>query len=123
MSRSSYLTVTQNYALEVACRSVQEAFLPLGYGVYLVGSAIERRDWRDVDVRALMYDQVYDEMFAGNPAALHLLNVAVSEWLAARTGLPVDFQMQRTTDANREFEGRPRSAIGMWIGTLAKEPV
>jgi hypothetical protein len=34
----------------------------------------------------------------------------VSEWAAARTGLPIDFQFQRASEAN-EFDGR-RNGVG-----------
>jgi hypothetical protein len=35
--------------------------------------------------------------------------------LSSRTGLPIDFQFQRQTNANEEFSsknGHPRSAVG-----------
>jgi len=40
-----------------------------------------------------------------------LLNVAMSEWLEARTGLPIDFQFQQQTAANRDHTGR-RNFLG-----------
>jgi hypothetical protein len=110
MARASYLTVAQQFDLQHACRAAQAAFEDLGYGVFQVGSSLIRANWRDVDVRALLADDKFDALFVGNPARLAFLNVAVSEWLQARTGLPVDFQFQRTSDANREFDG-PRNFI------------
>ena len=43
---------------------------------------------------------------------LTFLNSAVSEWIAARTQLPIDFQFQRATQANAEFTGR-RNLVGI----------
>ena len=120
--RASWLTTSQNYSLEVACRSAQEAFIGIGYGLYHVGSSLERADWRDVDLRVIAYDRVYDQLFGGNKALLYFLNAAVSEWIGARTGLPIDFQIQRQTDANLEFKGRPRNAVGIWVAHLGDTP-
>lgn len=110
MSRASYLTVAQQFDLQHACRAAEVAFRDLGYGVFQVGSSLTRADWRDVDVRAILEDAKFDALFAGNETRLAFLNVAVSEWLQARTGLPVDFQFQRATDANKAFDG-PRNFI------------
>jgi hypothetical protein len=115
--RCSYLSVTQNFNLEIACRSVEEAFRDLGYGLFQVGSSLERANWRDVDLRCMLTDEDYDQ-FIGDRRRLYLLNTAISEWLTARTGLPIDFQFQRATEANKEFGGRPRNAVGVWIATI-----
>lgn len=109
--RVSYLTVSQDFALKHACRMAEAAFRDLGFGVYHVGSSIERPDWRDVDVRCLLEDEHFAALFEANPTRLAFLNVAISDWLAARTGLPVDFQFQAQTTANAEFRGRPRNWI------------
>lgn len=106
--RASYLTVSQQFDLDHACKALEEA----GLQSYHVGSSITRPDWRDVDVRCIMDDDEFDALFLGARSRLKFLNVAISEWLGARTGLPVDFQFQRMTEANAEFNG-PRSAIGM----------
>lgn len=121
-----YLGVSEYFALNEACRTVWDAFRGMDHvGCYLVGSVLTRRDWRDVDVRLMMCDSAFDAMFGGADAAdrhelspLQLLNAAVSEWLQRRTGLPIDFQFQRMTDANERFprkEGHPRNAIGISI--------
>lgn len=87
---------------------------------------MKRRDWHDVDVRCILDDDEFAQMFPGeepgksfrqNPR-LALLNAALSEWMQARTGLPVDFQFQQQTAANAEFspsEGHPRSALGVVV--------
>ncbi len=119
MATTTYLHVTHMYSLDQACRSFVDAF---GWRVFLVGSALYRRDWHDVDVRCILDDEEYSRMFPGEePAALvsrrprlALMNAALSEWLRARTGLPVDFQFQQQTAANSEFNGL-RSSLGVFV--------
>lgn len=110
MSRAHFLLTTQWFALNQACRAVVDGFGPC---VYHVGSSLARADYRDVDVRCILDDADYQRMFPGGQgAAWALLCAALSEWLSARTGLPVDFQFQEQTVANAEFQGR-RSALGI----------
>lgn len=108
--RASWLTVSQQFDLNVACRAMG-AF---GYGVFQVGSSLTTKDYRDVDLRCILADEEFDQTFAGDDpdAKLKFLNVAISEWIQARTGLPIDFQFQRRTEANHEFKG-PRNCVGM----------
>jgi len=110
-SRVNYLTVAQQYDLMHACRAAEVAFRELGYGIFHVGSSVERPDWRDVDIRTMLENEVFDAWFKDAPHRLRFLNVCISEWLSARTGLPVDFQFQRQAEANTEFRGRPRNFI------------
>ena len=109
--RASYLTVCQQFNLNVACRALSD----FGFGTYQVGSSLSRPDFRDVDLRCILSDDEYDQMVfeTGAPGQrrLKFLNVAVSEWIAARTGLPIDFQFQRQTEANAEFTGS-RNSVG-----------
>lgn len=106
------------FALEQACKDINDAFG--GYRCYLVGSALERGDWRDVDVRYIMEDEEFSVLFpnAGqqweqDPRWL-LLTVSISERLSRITGLPIDFQIQPQTHANERHTGM-RSAIGLRI--------
>lgn len=99
--RVSYLTVSQQYALDHACRLIEPAFG--GFGCYHVGSSLSRPDWRDVDLRCILSDEEYDAFIGPRDVRLKFLNVCISDWLAARTGLPIDFQFQRFTEANKEF--------------------
>ena len=50
-----------------------------------------------------------------------VLNRALSVWGQQETGLPIDFQVQRQTEANAEFSGT-RIAMGFrdWIIELQK---
>lgn len=106
--RASYLTVAQQYNLAVACQSIHT----FGYGTFLVGSVLTRPDYRDVDLRCMLSDEEFEVAFLGDSKVRKLAEVAISEWIAARTGLPIDFQFQQASAANKEFTG-PRNGIGL----------
>lgn len=108
MARANFLTVAQQFNLDRACSVVMDAYGP---HIYLVGSVLHKRDYRDVDVRCVLDDATYDRLFP-NAQIAYLVGVTIAEWLSRRTDLPVDFQFQRMTEANEEFDGM-RSAIGM----------
>lgn len=109
MARVNYLTVAQNFALETACSILSDA----GFEVYLVGSVMERPNFRDVDLRCILDDADFEQRFGCQRMQLRLLNAAISEWVTARTGLPIDFQFQSMTEANK-YQGR-RNAMGILI--------
>jgi hypothetical protein len=98
--RASFLTVNQIFNLNVACRALKD----FGVGTFHVGSSLERSDYHDVDLRCILPNKEFDAMFSDcqDPRFL-FLNTAISEWITARTGLPIDFQFQRMTDANEQF--------------------
>ena len=85
---------------------------------YLVGSALHGKDWRDVDVRLILPDADYETWGLGDPkrpqqnAKWISLTLAYSMLGKAMTGLPIDFQIQQQTHANKLFDG-PRSALGI----------
>jgi len=85
---------------------------------YLVGSALEGKQWRDVDVRLILSDTEYAAMFHSEPAREHVngkwvaLCLAFSALGRQMTGLPIDFQIQQQTHANKTYDG-PRSSLGM----------
>lgn len=76
-------------------------------GPFLVGSAIQRADYRDVDLRIIMDD----DKVAAIPLDLRYFNMAVSLWGQQVTGLPIDFQVQPVSAADK-YRGQ-RHAI--WI--------
>lgn len=108
------------FALEEECKKIGDAFG--GFGCYLVGSVLERPDWRDVDVRFIMKDSDFEKLFPKVDLAnggswefdprWTLMTIAISERLSKVTGLPIDFQFQPQTHANRVHKG-PRNAMGM----------
>ena len=113
-----YIGAPACFALELACRDICDAFN--GYSCYVVGSSLERADWRDVDVRFIMSDADFATLFPD--AGQHwehdtrwlLLTVSISEYLSKLTGLPIDFQFQPQTHANERHKGK-RNAIGLRI--------
>lgn len=127
--RFSWLGVPEQFELNAACVLVSKGLGDGCVGVYQVGSSLERRDYRDVDVRAIMIDEEFDKMFPGIgsnhqlDARWALQSIAISTWLRHRTGLPVDFQIQRMPECNEEFKGRPRNALGMWVMRRADDDV
>lgn len=112
--RASYLTVAQQYNLDIAVTPLWHILGSFdNFGIYHVGSSLTRSNWRDVDLRCMMNDEKFDAIFGKIFSPIHLFfNTVISEWLSARTGLPVDFQFQRTTEANAEHTGK-RNAIGI----------
>lgn len=74
---------------------------------YLVGSALHRPDFRDVDVRVVMDDDRYAALFTRPPVhhdpLRHLIQVAISEHYVKNTGLRIDFQIQQRTWANKMY--------------------
>lgn len=115
MGRSNYLPLSAFILLDHACIAVSEAF---GAHPYHVGSSTTRPDWRDVDVRLMLPDKQYDKLFGKRPGLWSLLCLSTSEYLSRVSGLPVDFQVQRRTDANAEYDqaagtGTTRNPLGM----------
>ncbi len=91
---------------------------------YLVGSCLDKRDYRDVDVRLILDDDQFAAWFPEDhddnrpTPRLKGLNVAMSVWAQKVTGLPVDFQFQQQTAANAQYsqrDGHYRHALGMTI--------
>lgn len=117
--KANYIGAPACFALEQACQHLVAAF-GRNFGCYQVGSSLQRPDWRDVDVRYILEDGEFAELFpdAGDhwefdPRWLLLTN-SISLWLKQQTGLPVDFQFQPQTHANERHKG-PRSALGIRI--------
>ena len=94
-----------------------------GKHTYHVGSSLEKKDgWRDVDVRVILDDDVWDAMELGDPRNPHnnakwvAYCLALSSFGKDLTGLPIDCQLQRQTEANEEFgreKGTSRSFLGL----------
>lgn len=102
------LSPRQMFLLDLACQPIQDTF---GH-VYLVGTAAEKREkvrdtgFRDVDVRVMLSDKRYDRMVkAMGQDAMAFLGLAIGQYLASITDLPIDFQFQRTTEANDRHRG------------------
>ena len=105
----------QSLLLEDFCFLVAKVF---DSQPYLVGSAHNGKKWRDVDVRVILTDEEYERWGFGQPNDPHKswkwvsLVRAYSSLGKEMTGLPIDFQIQQMTQANKEYSGR-RSAQGI----------
>lgn len=100
----------QMFLLDLACKPIEE-----GIGsTFLVGtSASGRQEYRDVDVRTILPDDQYDaltDVIAAEGVAF--LGLAIGEYLHSLTGLPIDYQIQRQTEANERHTGR-RNSLGL----------
>lgn len=87
---------------------------------YLVGSALKAKTWRDVDVRLILSDEAWEAWRFGDPTPSKAmcngrwvaLCLAFSALGKQMTGLPIDFQIQQRTHANKAYEKQPRSSLG-----------
>jgi hypothetical protein len=119
--RLFWVPAPQYFNLNQCCRVIHDAY-PDNYGIYLVGSALVRRDYRDVDVRMILGDSDFGALFgsANRPDMNALWSLTCSSiacWLRVQTDLPVDFQIQQMTSANAEFprkDGFERHHLGMF---------
>jgi hypothetical protein len=87
-----------------------------GHEAYQVGSSINSKTWRDVDVRLILPDSEFADRFGSIDAAevnpkLGAITLAFAALGAHMTGLPIDFQIQSMTRANERFGDQPRSAL------------
>lgn len=112
MSRATYLLQSDRALLETWGHQV---FLMFGEMPYLVGSSLQRQDFRDVDVRVMLDAERHDLLMAAG-VDLDRLHLAVSLWGQKATGLPIEFQVQQMESANEDFPGT-RIPIGMNVRT------
>jgi hypothetical protein len=111
-SRTDLLTTTEMYHLDHACQLISKAFD--GRPPYLVGTAgVGGADsYRDVDVRMMLSDEEFARV-CPTRERWELLSLSIGAYLSARSGLPVDFQLQRMTEANALYGGKPRNPLGL----------
>lgn len=116
------------HRLDLACKHISETFGGFS-GPYLVGSVQERTagPGSDVDLRLILADDEYDALFAGTPPGFAtLLDFALGAYVRELTGLPIDFQVQRMTEANQRHASKQRNSLGRrhltnWTGDARPE--
>lgn len=108
--RATYLIQPDFDRLEDWCQMV---FAIFGRPPRLVGSVLEHAGFRDVDVRLVLPDDAFDTMFRHRLEATRFLNRAISVWGREETGLPIDFQVQRASEAEADFAGEPFHPMGV----------
>lgn len=115
------------HRLDLACAPIVEVF---GSHVYLVGSVQERKASvrSDVDIRLILPDKKYDRLTKRQPDGFAtLLDFALGAYLRELTGQPIDFQVQRQSEANERHTGKQRNPLGGrrltdWLGDARPEP-
>ena len=119
MSRGSGLSPSDLLRLSWACAPIRQAFRATPY---LVGSAMLRADYRDIDVRLILDDDDFRAMFGergDEMARLRLVNTALSAMIQQSSGLakPIDFQIQPMSYANEypntAEDPHPRNPLGV----------
>ena len=107
----SALSPRQMFLLDQACHPINAAFGE--FGCYLVGTATQRGSYRDVDERFIMADKTRDKLAkAIGDEGIAFLGLAIGQYLASLTGLPIDFQIQRHTEANVLHPDGYRNPLG-----------
>lgn len=110
---------------------LSQACLPLiyafGHPPYHVGSSLYRPDFRDVDVRLILWDEEFATLFPGHErvsgtthARWSVMSSSISLYLSQASGLPVDFQFQQMTEANERYPQGPtgeRHPLGIFPST------
>lgn len=120
--RTSFLGFVEHVQLEEVARHCNDA---LDETCWLVGSALQTRDHRDVDVRVIMDDDKFDALFGpekGLNAFWHFFCVAVSVYMADRTGLNIDFQVQKRGRVKDEDWQKPRVPLGRYTDHETRRP-
>lgn len=116
--RANYVGMPEMLKLEIFGSIVWDYF---GQPPYQVGSSLKTRNFRDVDVRLILDDDEFEKFVGVRERPLRVgpmwssLCMAFSALGRELTGLPIDFQIQRMTEANEEYgtcEHR-RNAIGI----------
>ena len=114
-ARATYLPWTKLVELNRFGSYVYEAF---GRRPYLVGSALFRADYRDVDVRLILSDDDFAARFGAltkprwKNACWNAHCIAWTHFGQSVTGLVVDFQIDQQTQANEQYKGR-RHPLGI----------
>ena len=112
VTRSCYVGVPAIFILSQECYFIKMA---LGDTCYLVGSSTETRDFRDVDVRVIFNDDKFDAMFSAAFCPFwSLLCTSISVMLSQRTGLPVDFQIQKRSRVKESDWNKMRVPLGIF---------
>lgn len=101
------LTTFDLHRLDLAASPLRRAF---GNRTYIVGSVERGEEPRDIDVRTILDDEDFDAIFRDRPHVWELFCLGMTAWLREQTDLPIDYQVQRRTEANEQHHG-PRNPL------------
>lgn len=121
---ASYLSPPDLHRLDWACVPIRRAF---GTPPYLVGSALTRPDFRDIDLRLILDNDEIRGLFGlatryggtteqpGPNLRWQLIEIALSDLVAKAANLPwpIDFQIQSATKARSGYDDLPRNPMGV----------
>lgn len=118
-----YVGVPAIFKLELACQQITEAFCGGQFGhIYMVGSATERPDFRDVDLVCILHDADFNKLFPDvadiergiweHDTRWLLLTIMISDWLSSLIGMTVDFKFQAMSFANK-YHAKHRQPMGL----------
>ena len=92
---------------------------------YLVGSVLETPEYRDVDVRMIFEDEKFEKLFGeGSPEISlfwSLVCTALGEYMSNRTGLPIDFQIQKRSRISEEDWNKERVPLGVFPSNITPQ--
>lgn len=118
--RADYIGMPHMPKLDRFGEIVYQAFAARAY---IVGSALTRRDWRDVDVRVILDDEHFAMLFGEetdwrkNPR-LAAVSTAFAALANQMTGLPVDVGIDQMTAANEDENANRRHPLGVQHGVI-----
>ena len=108
--------------LDSSCHIINEAFNDT---CYLVGSCLNTKDFRDVDVRMIMDDDKFERFFGDVHPAVNacwsLICMSISLYLKHNTGLRVDFQIQKRSRVKESDWKKPRYSMGFYVRQKGKK--
>lgn len=90
-----------------------------------VGSSAVSKQWRDVDIRLILPDGQFNDMFPGynghhqNDVKWALMSAAIAELGKKLTGFPIDFQFQRMSDASNRYGRKFREPLDLYNSLAA----
>jgi hypothetical protein len=109
VSRATYMQLADLALLNDWADHLRQMFPPPAFTPMLVGSALTRADYRDVDVRVILPYDAWERL--ADVMDVRRLNVTLSLWGRTATGLPIDCQVQSQYEADNERKN-PRRPLG-----------
>lgn len=85
--------------------SILRRMFPTCVSVLQVGSSLVRDDYRDVDIRIVLWDK--DHRRLTKAMEVNDLNMLLSQWGRRMTGMPIDCQVQSMAESAADKEAHP----------------
>ncbi|WOI85974.1 hypothetical protein [Rhodococcus qingshengii] len=120
--RATYLLVTEINALNTWGRELKMSLHTNveQYGVFLVGSALTKPDYRDVDIRQIISDEDWSRLFS--TVDIGYYNHVMSLWGQKITGLPIDYQIQSISHEDNKGPKHPIDMLDGYVNGERRQP-